>query len=37
MLVRRKGETLNALLNRLDMAIARYYADGTITDEINGP
>jgi len=37
MLVRRDGETLNALLNRLDKAIARYYADGETTDEINPP
>lgn len=36
MLVRREGETLSALLKRLDKAIARYYADDTITDEING-
>ena len=31
MLVRRDGETLNALLKRLDRAIGHYYA----TDEIN--
>lgn len=35
MLVRREGETLNALLKRLDKAIARFYANGTFTDEIN--
>jgi len=28
MLVRRDGETLNALLKRLDRAIGAYYADG---------
>jgi len=37
MLVRREGETLNALLKRLDKAIAKFYTDGEITDEINGP
>lgn len=37
MLVRREGETLNALLRRLDKAIAHFYADNEITDEINGP
>ena len=37
MLARREGETLNALLKRLDKAIAKFYADGEITDEINGP
>jgi len=37
MLVRREGETLNALLKRLDKAIARFYANDEITDEINGP
>lgn len=37
MLVRREGETLNALLKRLDKAIGRFYADNEITDEINGP
>lgn len=37
MLARRQGETLNALLKRLDKAIAKFYADGEITDEINGP
>jgi hypothetical protein len=37
MLVRRKGETLNALLRRLDRAIARYYDTGEATDEINPP
>jgi len=35
MLVRRDGETLNALLKRLDRAIARYYDDGETIDEIN--
>ena len=37
MLVRRDGETLNALLKRLDRAIARYFDDDEITDEINEP
>ncbi len=37
MLVRREGETLNALLRRLDRAIARYYDTGETTDEINSP
>jgi hypothetical protein len=37
MLVRRDGEDLNELLERLDEAIARFYADGEVTDEINGP
>ena len=37
MLVRREGETLNALLKRLDMAIARFYETGETTDEINSP
>jgi len=35
MLVRRDGETLNALLKRLDRAIARYFDTGETTDEIN--
>jgi hypothetical protein len=37
MLVRRDGETLTALLKRLDRAIATYYADDEVTDEINPP
>jgi hypothetical protein len=37
MLVRRDGETLNALLKRLDKAIARFYDSGETTDEINPP
>lgn len=37
MLVRRDGETLNALLMRLDKAIGRYYDTGDATDEINPP
>ncbi|MNL81922.1 hypothetical protein D3C87_2091660 [compost metagenome] len=36
MLVRREGETLNALLKRLDKAIAQFYENGETTDEING-
>jgi hypothetical protein len=35
MLVRREGETLGALLKRLDKAIARYYDTGEAIDEIN--
>jgi hypothetical protein len=37
MLARRDGETLNALLKRLDKAIGRYYDTGEPTDEINPP
>lgn len=37
MLVRRDGETINALLKRLDKAIARFYETGETTDEINPP
>jgi hypothetical protein len=37
MLVRHDGDSLNALLKRLDKAIARYYKDGQTTDEINPP
>ena len=37
MLVRRDGETLNALLKWLDRAIRNYYATGETTDEINPP
>ena len=36
MLARRDGETLNALLKRLDRAIGRYHHDGQVVDEING-
>ena len=36
MLVRRDGETLSALLKRLDKAIGKFYDDGEIVDEING-
>lgn len=34
---RREGETLNALLKRLDKALARFYSDNVFTDEVNGP
>ncbi len=37
MLVRRDGETLAAVLKRLDRAIAKYYDSGETTDEINPP
>ncbi len=36
MLVRRDGETLTALLTRLNKAIAAAYENGDITDEVNG-
>jgi hypothetical protein len=35
MLVRRDGETLNALLKRLDKAIGSAYDDGLFIDEVN--
>lgn len=35
MLVRRDGETLAALLKRLDKAVSRFYADGDVIDEVN--
>lgn len=35
MLVRRDGETLAALLKRLDKAVGRFYADGDVIDEVN--
>lgn len=37
MLVRREGETLNALLKRLDKAIARAWEHDEFIDEVNGP
>ena len=37
MLVRRDGETLTQLLNRLDAAIAKAYNEETFTDEVNVP
>ncbi len=37
MLVRRKGETISALLRRLDKAVGRYYLTDEPTDEINLP
>ena len=36
MLVRRKSETLNTLLKRLDKAIGRYFEKDEFIDEING-
>ena len=36
MLVRREGETLNALLKRLDKAIGKFHIDDELVDEING-
>ena len=35
MLVRREGETLHALLKRLDKAIGRYFDNDEVVDEIN--
>jgi hypothetical protein len=35
MLVRRDGESLSALLSRLDRTIGRYYETGETTDQIN--
>ena len=35
MLVRRNGETLNALLKRLDKAIGFAWSDGVTIDEVN--
>lgn len=37
MLVRRDGESLQALLKRLDKAIAMAWSDDQFTDEVNGP
>ena len=37
MLVRRKGESLDALLQRLDAAIADAYNKDHFTDEVNAP
>jgi hypothetical protein len=37
MLVRRKGESLDALLRRLDAAIVNAYENEHFTDEINAP
>ena len=36
-LARRDGETISALLRRLDKAIGRYYLTDETTDEINPP
>ena len=36
MLVRRKGETLGALLKRLDKAIGTAWSDDVFIDEVNG-
>ena len=36
MLQRREGESLPALLLRLDRAIAHYWEHGEVTDEVNG-
>lgn len=35
MLVRRDGETLAALLKRLDKAVGRFNAEGDVIDEVN--
>ena len=37
MLVHRKGESLDALLRRLDAAIADAYENEHFTDEVNAP
>ena len=37
MLVRRKDESLDALLQRLDAAIAHAYENEHFTDEVNAP
>ncbi len=37
MLVRRKGESLDALLQRLDAAIGDAYANENLIDEVNAP
>jgi len=37
MIVRNEGETLGALMRRLDHAVGRFYDHDEITDEINGP
>lgn len=37
MLARREGETISALLRRLDKAIGRYYLTDEPIDEINPP
>jgi hypothetical protein len=37
MLVRRKGESLDALMQRLDAAIADAYENERFTDEVNAP
>lgn len=37
MLVRRDGETLNALMKRLDQAIGLAWSNDLFTDEVNGP
>ena len=36
MLVRREGETLTALLKRLDKTIGRYFDNDEFIDEVNG-
>lgn len=37
MLVRREGESLNALMKRLDKAIGLAWSQDLITDEVNAP
>ena len=36
MLVRREGETLTAMLKRLDKAIGQYFDNDEFIDEVNG-
>jgi predicted homoserine dehydrogenase-like protein len=37
MLTRRDGETVGALLKRLDKSLGRYYETGETVDEVNAP
>lgn len=37
MLVRRDGETLSALMKRLDKAVGLAWSEDLFTDEVNGP
>jgi hypothetical protein len=37
MIARRDGETLAALLKRLDKSLGRYYETGETIDEVNAP
>jgi hypothetical protein len=37
MLVRHDGETLTALLRRLDRAVGKYFETGVVIDEVYDP